>query len=120
MGDLTGWLGSRTYDDGWDGGNYWSHIGYPGDLATGTGPSFQGSFSLNGDDTELAANQAMYHQADVCGLEVAADPLAHHRRDADRSRSSRPCRHTRRRWSAGMRGQRFLTPMEYMPVPERS
>jgi len=44
-------MGSRTYDDGWDGGNYWSHIGYPGDLATGTRPSFQGSFSLNGEPT---------------------------------------------------------------------
>jgi V8-like Glu-specific endopeptidase len=65
MGDLTGWMGSRTYDDGWDGGDYWSHIGYPGDLATGTRPSFQGSFSLNGDDTEPATNQAMYHTADV-------------------------------------------------------
>jgi V8-like Glu-specific endopeptidase len=65
MGDLTGWMGSRTYDDGWDGGNYWSHIGYPGDLASGTRPSFQGSFSLNGDDTQPGTNQAMYHQADV-------------------------------------------------------
>jgi V8-like Glu-specific endopeptidase len=65
MGDLTGWMGSRTYDDGWDGGTYWSHIGYPGDLATGSRPSFEGSFSLNGDDTEPATNQAMYHTADV-------------------------------------------------------
>lgn len=65
MGDITGWMGSRTYDDGWDGGDYWSHIGYPGDLATGSRPSFQGSFSLNGDDTQPATNQAMYHQADV-------------------------------------------------------
>lgn len=65
MGDLTGWMGSRTYDDGWDGGNYWSHIGYPGDLASFSRPSFQGNFSLNGDDTQPAEHQAMYHTGDV-------------------------------------------------------
>jgi V8-like Glu-specific endopeptidase len=65
MGDLTGWMGSRTYDDAWDGGSYWSHIGYPGDLVSGTRPSFQGNFSLNGDDTEPSTNQAIYHRADV-------------------------------------------------------
>lgn len=65
LGDLTGWMGSRTYDDAWDNGNYWSHIGYPGDLASGTRPSYQGGFSLNGDDTEPATNQAIYHTADV-------------------------------------------------------
>ena len=33
MGDTCGWMGSRTYSDSWDGGSYWRHIGYPGDLA---------------------------------------------------------------------------------------
>jgi V8-like Glu-specific endopeptidase len=65
MGDLTGWMGSRTYSDSWDGGSYWSHIGYPGDLASASRPSFQGSFSMDGDDTEPATNQAIYHTADV-------------------------------------------------------
>lgn len=65
MGDFTGWMGSRTYSDSWDGGNYWSHIGYPGDLASGTRPSFQGGFSLNGDDFQPATHQAIYHRADV-------------------------------------------------------
>lgn len=65
IGDLTGWMGSRTYSDSWDGGAYWSHIGYPGDLTGGSRPSFQGGFSLNGDDAQPSTNQAMYHQADV-------------------------------------------------------
>jgi V8-like Glu-specific endopeptidase len=65
MGDLTGWMGSRTYSDSWDGGNYWSHIGYPADLASAERPSFQGSFSLDGHDTEPAAHQALRHLADV-------------------------------------------------------
>jgi V8-like Glu-specific endopeptidase len=65
MGDITGWMGSRTYDDSWDGGTYWSHIGYPGDLNSGTRPSFEGSISLNGDDTQPGTNQAIYHIGDV-------------------------------------------------------
>jgi V8-like Glu-specific endopeptidase len=65
IGDITGWMGSRTYDDSWDGGNYWSHIGYPGDISGGTRPTFQGNFPLNGDDTQPSTNQAMYHTADV-------------------------------------------------------
>ena len=44
IGDITGWMGSRTYDDSWDGGNYWSHIGYPGDISGGSRPTFQGNF----------------------------------------------------------------------------
>jgi V8-like Glu-specific endopeptidase len=65
MGDLTGWMGSRTYSDSWDGGTYWSHIGYPGDLASGTRPSFQGSFSLDGHATQPGTNQEIHHKADV-------------------------------------------------------
>src|SRR3546814_5933972 len=39
IGETCGWLGSRTYSDSWDGGSYWRHIGYPGDLAGGQRPS---------------------------------------------------------------------------------
>src|SRR3546814_9393179 len=38
IGETCGWLGSRTYSDSWDGGSYWRHIGYPGDLAGGQRP----------------------------------------------------------------------------------
>jgi len=65
IGDVTGWMGSRTYSDSWDGGTYWSHIGYPGDLSSGTRPSFEGSISLNGDDNEPETNQAIYHLGDI-------------------------------------------------------
>ncbi len=65
MGAATGWMGSRTYSDSWDGGNYWSHIGYPGDISGGTRPTFENDFSLDGDDGQPASHQAMYHQADV-------------------------------------------------------
>ena len=65
MGELTGWMGSRTYDDTWDGGNYWSHIGYPQDVSGGSRPTFQGNVSLDGDDTQPASDQVMRHRADV-------------------------------------------------------
>jgi len=35
IGTLTGWMGSKTFDNSWEGPNYWTNVGYPGDL-TGT------------------------------------------------------------------------------------
>lgn len=59
MGNLTGWMGSRGYNSGWDGGNYWGHIGYPADLGGAARPIFigyqsfidQSSASVNGHDS---------------------------------------------------------------------
>jgi V8-like Glu-specific endopeptidase len=65
IGDLTGWMGSRSYTDDWDGGTYWSHVGYPQDISSGTRPIFIGNFSLDGRDTEPDTDEAMLHQADV-------------------------------------------------------
>lgn len=45
-GDELGWLGTKTYDDGWDGGNFWMHVGYPDDVGGGTAPAFEGGFSI--------------------------------------------------------------------------
>ncbi len=64
MGDLTGWMGSRTYSSSWDGGLYWSHIGYPGDLSAGARPSFQGSFALSAT-SDPAEHRNIQHQADI-------------------------------------------------------
>ncbi len=46
IGDELGWLGTKTYDDGWDGGNYWVHVGYPDDIGAGNEPVFEGGFSI--------------------------------------------------------------------------
>lgn len=46
IGDELGWLGTKTYDDGWDGGDFWAHVGYPGDIGGGNEPVFEGSFSI--------------------------------------------------------------------------
>lgn len=65
IGNVTGWMGSRTYSDSWDGGNYWSHIGYPGDLAGGQRPSYQGGIALDGSFWDPQAHQRIYHLGDV-------------------------------------------------------
>jgi V8-like Glu-specific endopeptidase len=65
MGDITGWMGSRTYSDSWDGGTYWSHIGYPGDLASGNRPSFEGSIALDGSSSDPEEHQNILHRGDV-------------------------------------------------------
>jgi V8-like Glu-specific endopeptidase len=65
IGDWTGWLGGKGYTDGWDGGKYWAHVGYPGDLTGGNRPTFQGGISLDGVWWELDSHEAMSHLADV-------------------------------------------------------
>lgn len=65
IGQLTGWVGTRSYSDDWDGGTYWSHVGYPGDLAGSERPSYQGAVALDGDPDVTDDHEAMFHQADV-------------------------------------------------------
>jgi len=64
IGDLTGWMGSRGYTDSWDGGQYWSHIGYPGDLSSSERPSFEGSIALDGT-SQPDEHQNILHRGDV-------------------------------------------------------
>jgi V8-like Glu-specific endopeptidase len=46
IGNQLGWFGARTYDDGWDGGAYWNHVGYPGDVGNGTRPAWELFFAI--------------------------------------------------------------------------
>ncbi len=62
LGDTTGWMGARGYDDDWNELAAWSHMGYPADLNSGQRPSWQGGFRMDGTD---AAAQSLQHQADV-------------------------------------------------------
>ncbi len=52
LGDSLGWFGSKTYDDGWNDGNYWNLVGYPGMVAGGEQPSWQGAISFHDDDED--------------------------------------------------------------------
>ena len=62
LGDTTGWMGARGYDDAWDDLAVWHHMGYPGDLNSGQRPTWQGDFKIDGTD---AAAQSLLHKADV-------------------------------------------------------
>ena len=36
IGDILGYPGYRTYDNTWNDGDYWQHMGYPSDLSGGS------------------------------------------------------------------------------------
>lgn len=65
IGDLTGWMGSRTYADSWDGSGYWRHIGYPGDLAALQRPSYERDIALDGSSADSDSHKRAFHQGDV-------------------------------------------------------
>ncbi|HEY7197071.1 MAG TPA: hypothetical protein VH306_07780 [Gaiellaceae bacterium] len=65
IGNWTGWHGTRGYTDSWDGGAYWAHIGYPGDLTAGNRPTFENGISLDGAWWEFDSHEAMSHHGDV-------------------------------------------------------
>jgi hypothetical protein len=62
LGETTGWMGARGYDDDWDDLAVWSHMGYPSDLSSGLRPTWQGGFLVDGTDD---AAQSILQQADV-------------------------------------------------------
>lgn len=64
IGDRTGWLGSKSYTDAWDGQTWWSHVGYPADFG-GLRPTWQSSISLDGHNAHADSNQEMHHWGDV-------------------------------------------------------
>jgi hypothetical protein len=68
MGDVTGWMGSRGYSTAWDGGNYWGHVGYPGDLANGSRPAFVGYQAMDSTFTRTIGGRDSFgikHRIDV-------------------------------------------------------
>lgn len=65
IGNLTGWMGSRSWSDDWDGLSVWRHIGYPGDLAAAERPSYQRDISLDGSFWDREVHTRIFHQGDV-------------------------------------------------------
>ncbi len=57
VGDSVGWPGYRAYDSAWNGGAYWQHTGYPGDLANGQRPSYQGSCVISSAASQSLSGQ---------------------------------------------------------------
>ena len=57
LGDQLGWFGTKTYDDGWNDGNYWTLVGYPGAIANAEQPSWQGGISFHDTDGDGDAEE---------------------------------------------------------------
>lgn len=60
IGDTVGYPGYRTYSDSWNGGGFWQHMGYPGDLSGGERPAFQGSCVISTVGNQSTAGQTGY------------------------------------------------------------
>jgi len=65
VGSATGWLGTKSYSDSWDGGTYWTHTGYPADLTGAQRPTYQTNIALDGDFWSPDSHESMTHAADV-------------------------------------------------------
>ena len=57
VGDHVGYPGYRTYDDDWNGGTFWQHMGYPGDLTGTQRPAFFGDAIVSTADDESLSGQ---------------------------------------------------------------
>jgi V8-like Glu-specific endopeptidase len=61
LGTQLGWIGSRTYDGDWEGGNYWVLTGYPGAIAGANRPVYQSGVPVLDDDEDGDAQQLEHH-----------------------------------------------------------
>ncbi len=65
IGDRSGWMGSKSYTDAWDGSAAWSHIGYPADINSTQRPIYQGSIALDGASSQDDSHERIDHLGDV-------------------------------------------------------
>jgi V8-like Glu-specific endopeptidase len=65
IGASTGWMGSKSYTDSWDGKPLWTHAGYPADLTGTQRPTYQTGIALDGDSGSADDNESMTHKADI-------------------------------------------------------
>jgi V8-like Glu-specific endopeptidase len=65
LGSWLGFFGFNGYDDDWNDDPYWSVIGYPGAVAFGQRPSFQGSVSAFDTDGDSNGGLEIETRADM-------------------------------------------------------
>lgn len=65
IGDWFGWLGTRTYDSGWDDDPYWHSVGYAGGVQNMAVPIYQGGKWLDEDPLDYGGGRAMMTDADL-------------------------------------------------------
>ena len=65
IGDLFGWMGTRTYSSSWDDEPYWFNIGYPGSIGSALRPTFQRDKKLDEPWYDLGPARSMSTHADL-------------------------------------------------------
>jgi len=65
IGDLFGWMGTRTYSSSWDNEPYWFNIGYPGSIGSALRPTFQRDKKLDEPWYDLGPARSMSTHADL-------------------------------------------------------
>lgn len=65
LGSSLGWMGTKVYDPGWQGGAYWTLTGYPA-MVTSERPSYQSSIPVLHHDDDGDAKE-LEHQGDATG-----------------------------------------------------
>ncbi|WP_128378203.1 trypsin-like serine peptidase [Streptomyces cavernae] len=76
IGNTTGWMGSREYAPGWNGGAYWAHIGYPFDIGSSLRPVYTANGIMDSTVSETSGGRS--------GLRIM------HRNDIQRGQSGGP------------------------------
>jgi V8-like Glu-specific endopeptidase len=61
LGNSCGYFGAKTYNSGWEGGNYWTLAGYPGAVAGANRPSRQMWFPIVDDDSDGNADELEFY-----------------------------------------------------------
>jgi V8-like Glu-specific endopeptidase len=61
IGPWLGWMGTKVYDSGWNGGPYWTLAGYPGAIAGAERPSSQSSIPVLDTDGDGNAQEIEHH-----------------------------------------------------------
>jgi V8-like Glu-specific endopeptidase len=61
IGSWLGWMGTKVYDSGWNGGNYWTLAGYPAAIAGGERPSSQSGIPVLDTDGDGDAEEIEHH-----------------------------------------------------------
>lgn len=65
IGDLFGWMGTRTYNSSWDDEPYWWNIGYPTSIGSGIRPTYQRNKKLDEPWYDLGPARSMSTDADL-------------------------------------------------------
>jgi V8-like Glu-specific endopeptidase len=66
LGSSLGYFGTKAYHDNWEGGRYWTLVGYPS-AVTSERPSYQASIAVLDDDEDGNAQELEHHGDDTGG-----------------------------------------------------